>query len=227
MRKRAIKLNPSDLTFLWDECKRCFYLKYVHGINRPAIPFPSIFGTIDRLLKEHFHGKSTEYLDPSIPPGVVRYREKWVESAPLSFHGHSRQVFIRGKFDTVIAFEDGSFGIVDFKTSVPSSKHIPFYSRQLHAYAIALEQPAPKKLALYPVSKLGLLAVTPDAMNRTASGQIAYLGKVTWMEIPRNDEVFIGFLEEVLTLLEQPEPPEASPNCGYCLYRAEARQHGF
>ena len=23
------KLSPSDLTFLWDECQRCFYLKVV------------------------------------------------------------------------------------------------------------------------------------------------------------------------------------------------------
>jgi hypothetical protein len=28
MPSNPIKLSPSDLTFLWDECPRCFYLKY-------------------------------------------------------------------------------------------------------------------------------------------------------------------------------------------------------
>ncbi|EKD87781.1 MAG: hypothetical protein ACD_35C00212G0001, partial [uncultured bacterium] len=30
------KLSPSQLTFAWDECPRCFYLDVVLGIKRPA-----------------------------------------------------------------------------------------------------------------------------------------------------------------------------------------------
>ena len=225
--KNPIKLSPSDLTFLWDECKRCFYLKYHHGITRPAAPFPGIFGTIDRLMKEHFQGQPTTALDPTIPPGTVRFAERWVESAPVSIPDHPMQGFIRGKFDTVIAFDDGSYGIVDFKTTEPRPSHVQFYSRQLHAYAFALEHPAPKKFALFPISRLGLLVVTPHAMEVNDSGQIAYLGRVTWMEIQRDEAGFLQFLSEVLTFLEQPSPPEASANCGYCQYREHARQHGM
>jgi hypothetical protein len=64
-------------------------------------------------------------------------------------------------------------------------------------------------------------------MEVTASGQIAYLGGVTWMEIPRDDAGFMQFLGEVLTLLEQPTPPEPGETCGYCQYREHARQHGM
>ncbi len=32
-----LKLSPGDLTFLWDECPRCFYLKVIMGINRPPL----------------------------------------------------------------------------------------------------------------------------------------------------------------------------------------------
>lgn len=39
------KLSPSDLTFMWDECKH-FYLKAVHGFNRPSAPFPTISATL-------------------------------------------------------------------------------------------------------------------------------------------------------------------------------------
>jgi CRISPR/Cas system-associated exonuclease Cas4 (RecB family) len=225
--KTPIKLSPSDLTFLWDECKRCFYLKYVYGITRPAAPFPAIFGTIDRLMKEYYEGRPTADLDPALPAGRVRFGEKWVESVPVTLPGHDVQCYIKGKIDTVVAFDDGSFGVVDFKTSEPKPSHVHFYSRQLHAYTYALEHPGAGKFSLSPISELGLLVVSPNAMDVTVSGQIAYLGGVTWMEIPRDDAGFLQFLGEVLTLLEQPSPPEPGETCAYCQYREHARQHGM
>ena len=56
-------LSPSDLTFLWDECKRCFYLKVRENFRRPSAPFPSIFGLIDRLMKDIYLGESTKKND--------------------------------------------------------------------------------------------------------------------------------------------------------------------
>lgn len=222
-----IKLSPSDLTFLWDECKRCFYLKYVHSIHRPSAPFPGIFSTIDRLMKGYYEGQPTEKLSSELPPGVIRFSEKWVVSAPIKPAGQNLQCYIRGKFDTVAAFDDGSYGVVDFKTTEPKPYHVPFYSRQLHAYAYALENPAEGKFSLSPISKVGLLAVMPDAMDAMAPGEIAYLGKVTWLEIPRDDAAFIGFLAEVLGLLSQPDIPPAGEKCSYCQYREDARGHGM
>ena len=61
------KLSPSDLTFLWDECPRCFYLKVVHNINRPAIPFPKLFNRIDKLMKDYFQGKHTSDFLADLP----------------------------------------------------------------------------------------------------------------------------------------------------------------
>ena len=48
------KLSPSELTFLWDECPRCFYLKVVHKFNRPWGAFPGIFSRIDKLMKDYY-----------------------------------------------------------------------------------------------------------------------------------------------------------------------------
>jgi len=39
LRGAMIKLSPSDFAFLWEQCKRCFYLKVVHGIRQPSMPF--------------------------------------------------------------------------------------------------------------------------------------------------------------------------------------------
>lgn len=113
------KLSPSELTFLWDECPRCFYLKVIRNFSRPWSPFPSIFNRIDKLMKDYFDGRS--------------------------------------------------------------------------------------------------------AMDTTPDGKIAYLGEVTWLEVPRDDEWFFGFLGNVLDVLDQDEPPASSEDCGWCQYRQAAR----
>ena len=213
------KLSPSDLTFLWDDCKRCFYLKVVHKIARPATPMPAIFIKIDGLMKEFYQGKATQEISPSLPPGFVHFGEKWVESQPIRLPGHSHACYIKGKFDTVVRFEDGSYGVVDFKTSTPKPTHLAFYGRQLHAYAYALEHAEVGKFSLTPISRLGLLVVEPNAMDKTQEGRIAYLGDVTWQEVPRDDGTFLQFLGEVLNILEQPTPPAPAEKCPYCQYR--------
>jgi hypothetical protein len=218
------KLSPSDLTFLWDECPRCFYLKIVKGFNRPATAFPSIFSKIDKLMKGFFTAKPTSEITKDLPPGRVIFAEKWVNSKVLDIPGTSVGVYIRGKFDTLVEFDDGTYGVVDFKTSEPKASHVKFYGRQLHAYATALEQAAAGKLSLEPISRLGLLIVAPSNIFRTGDGGIAYGGEVTWLEIPRNDEAFMDFLQEVASLVGQPEPPDAHPKCGFCNYRQASRE---
>ena len=217
------KLSPSDLTFLWDECKRCFYLKVVHQFTRPSAPFPRIFGIIDTLMNTYFQGKTSDELSPDLPEGVFKYGEKWVVSQPIVLPNHTSQCFILGRFDTVVAFSDGTYAVVDFKTTEPKPGHIPFYSRQLHAYAYALEHPAPGKFALSPITKLGLFCVEPTAIDRYKDGRIAYIGEVSWLEIPKDETQFLDFIGEVLTVLEQTEPPPPGPRCGYCQYREQTR----
>jgi hypothetical protein len=222
-----IKLSPSDLTFLWDECPRCFYLKHIHGILRPAAPFPSVFGAIDRLMKAHFAGRPAAEIDSSLPPGVINVSEKWVESLPITLAGHTLSVFFRGKTDATLGFDDGSYGVVDFKTSEPKPSQIPFYSRQLHAYAYALEHPAPGKLLLSPISRLGLLVEAPHATWVESTEEVNFHFASTWLEIPYAEARFLDFIEQVVSLLELPEPPLPSEKCAYCQYRQHARQHGM
>lgn len=67
------RLSPSDLTFLYNGCKRCFYLKMINGISQPSIPLPSIFSQIAGLLKNYYDGKHTSELHVALAPGVVKY----------------------------------------------------------------------------------------------------------------------------------------------------------
>ena len=222
-----IKLSPSDLTFLWNECPRCFYLKYIHGINRPAAPFPAIFGAIDRLMKAQYAGRPSSDLDPSLPPGLISVTEQWIESIPISLPGHPLSCFLRGKLDALIGFDDGSYGLVDFKTSEPKREHIPFYSRQLHAYAYSLEHPHPGRLGLSPISRLGLFVEAPHATLAASTGEISFHFRTSWLEVPYLEQGFIRFVDQVLSLLELPEPPLANDVCTYCQYRQHAREHGM
>lgn len=221
------KLAPSDLTFLWSECPRCFYLKVVHNLRRPYSPFPSIFTRIDRLMKDYFQDKPCEELTPDLPEGVVKMGDRWVTSAPIDLPGHVPSCYLTGKFDCLVEFVDGSYGVVDFKTSEAKPENVPFYSRQLHAYAYALEYSAPNSLHLSPITRLGLLTVEPVLMDRLHPGRIAYLGDVTWQECPKSYPDFMSFLEEVVFTLELPEPPESGPTCAYCAYRQGARSHNW
>ena len=227
MHSTPIKLSPSDLTFLWDECPRCFYLKYIHRITRPAAPFPSIFGEIDRLMKAQFAGRPASELEHSLPPGIVNVTEQWIESIPFTLPGHTLQCFLRGRLDAMIDFEDGSYAVVDFKTSTPKPEQIPFYSRQLHAYAFSLEHPAPGRISRSPISILGLYVETPHATLTSTTSEISFDFRSTWLEVPFSEPGFLSFLDQVLALLELPEPPTAGEKCTYCQYRQHAREHGM
>ncbi len=212
------KLSPSDLTFSYSGCKRCFYQKVVNKIAQPSIPLPSIFSKIAGLLKDHYDGKHTSELHVALPGGAVSHGEKRIRSQPIQTAGHDSTCFISGRFDIVVSFDDGTYGVIDFKTGKPSRESANLYSPQLHAYAYALEHSAPGALALSPVTKLGLLYFYPDSINQQSIERLNYEAEITWIEIEKDEESFLGFIEEVLDVLELPEPPEHSPACQWCSY---------
>ena len=135
-------LSPSDFAFLWDDCPRCFYLKVARKQPRPSSPFPSVFGRIDRAMKEFYLGERAELMAPGMPEGVIGGGDRWVKSAPLLVPGSSKTCLIRGRVDALVDCDDGTTGVVDFKTTIPKPDHIATYGRQLHAYAMALEHPS-------------------------------------------------------------------------------------
>ena len=47
------KLSPSELTYLYNGCKFCFWLKVKHGIPQPSMPMPGIFSAIAIVMIRH------------------------------------------------------------------------------------------------------------------------------------------------------------------------------
>lgn len=188
---------------------------------------PKVFNIIDSQMKKFYTGMRTEEIAEGVPPGVVMFDEKWVESTPIRIDGRSSTCYIKGKFDTIVQFDDGSYGVIDFKTAQRKSEHIPFYARQLHAYALALENPKMGNFGVSPVSRLGLLVFEPKKYAQGKTGLVGFAGNVSWIEVKRDDVSFRKFLGDVLDILELPEPPPHSPGCDWCKYRQETRSSGF
>lgn len=211
-------LSPSDLTFLWDGCKKCFYLKVKHNLTYRG-PFPGMFTKMGDLTSNYFLNRLSGEISPTLPAGIVKLKEKWVKSIPISFPNTASQCVIKGRFDAILSFDNGSYGIIDYKTSDASEEKAAFYSRQLSAYAYALENPAPNALSLSPITRLGLLIITPERFERIPNGELAFVTKTTWMDVPRDDTTFLALLEEVVTLLDMTNPPEPDEDCGLCNYR--------
>ena len=216
------KISPSDLTFSWEQCKHCFYMKVKHKISVGGI-FPGIFGRMANLTSGFYLGKPTSDISLALPSGHVKLREGWVKSAPLLVPGARSQCYINGRFDAVVEFEDGTYGIIDFKTSEASDEQAAFYSRQLSAYAYALENPAAGALALSPITRLGLFVVTPDRFEPLPTKEMVFVNRTTWMDISRDDAAFMALLAEVLLLLDSPKPPSPSEDCELCRYRESMR----
>lgn len=220
------KLRPSDLTLLWEGCKRCFYLDVKEGYGRPWTPFPGAFGEMDALLKTAFEGRDVSEIVPELPPGEVRVSEEFLESQPLQPEGRNSAAYFLGKFDAITEFDDGGYGVIDFKISSPSFDTVPLYSRQLHAHAHALENPAGDSLSLGPVTTLGLICLYPEDLRIDADGRYLFDMDSMWIPIERDDDGFERFIDEVLAPLERDEVPDAAMDCEFCEYRAKAQKTG-
>lgn len=143
--------------------------------------------------------------------------------------------------DCLVRFDDGTFGIIDFKTS-QAAKSSATYSRQLHAYAMAVENPSTQsELIKGTVSDMGLVVYTPKDFHTPTSedGAIAaaLTGDLSYVQVVRDDKGFEKFLGDILDVLVLPEAPVAPPpkgkwsgsfsSCPYCQYLHDAQTKGL
>lgn len=211
------RLSPSDLTYLFDGCKYCFNLKVKHNISQPSIPMPGIFSIIASCQNTFYSTRRTEKFCSMLPPGIVEHGEKRVQSIPLKFDTSPNTCYIAGRFDLVIKFDDNSYGVIDCKTANPSDLKTKMYGRQLQCYTYALENPAPGKLSLSPISKMGLLYFVPKIFNQHADINQALEGELFWQEVKRDDMGFINFMANVMKILDSDVIyPQTCDHCEYC-----------
>lgn len=209
---QLFKLKPSDFKYLWEECKHCYYKSVRDGEVQPSKPFPNMFNIMQGMLQRNVQGTNTEDLIPELPSGKFILEERFVTSSPMP----SGKSYLKGKFDLLAKFEDGTYGIVDLKMTNVKDDSLDKFSRQLHAYKYAFENPAEDEPALQ-ISRLGLLLVPPTDI-KPHEGNVYYKVKPVWREIKIDMDSFLDFIEEVEKVLGG-DIPEPNKDCKWCVYR--------
>ena len=143
MNNKEIVLTPSSLSYL---CSHCLYMKQNYNLQNSSIS-AGITGTLDGIEKNFFLGDSNK-IDESLKPGqVIDPLNEYFYSKVL-YDNKERPFRLMGKGDAIIKFDDGSCGIIDYKTSKfkkKNSKDYTFndsklkhkvdeYDPQLHSY---------------------------------------------------------------------------------------------
>ena len=211
-------ISPSDLTFLWGECKKCFWLKYREGISRPG--FMPLVGPMSAFQEQLYRNAPASAVSASMPSGTITNWGEKVKGVPLKVRGKASKWHIAGKYDVIVSFDDGRTALIDCKvtTSDMDQSKIDLYWPQLEAYAFALENPADG--AAHIVSETGLLMWRVVGAETNHDDHFTFKTDKEYVSGGRSPEKFQAFITEVIDLLEGPMP-ETTAGCPHCGYLAK------
>ena len=212
-------ISPSHLTYAWGDCHRCLWLQYNHQVGIPA-QMPLI-GDLADMQEKYFIGAKTSDMHPDLPEGKVHSHGGWVASENIIVDGVDSGLYIRGKYDLLLEFADGTFGIVDCKLQKNDYDKSNFYAPQLEAYAFSLENPQkdqPKKISL-----TGLYTWSLDRASGNLTTGFGYRVNCAWYPAERNPLALQERLSELIRMIRGDCPP-SKDSCATCGYATERRE---
>lgn len=212
-------ISPSDLTFAWGGCHKCLWLNYNHGLRTPG--FMPLVGDLANMQEQYFAKKTTADIAPVLPEGKVADLGGWVKSSFINVNGSPTKYAIRGKYDLLIEFADGTYGIIDCKFQAKDSDKTDLYQPQLEAYAFALENPTSGE-----VKKVSLMGLLVWSLLEPAGDVTKGFGlklKHTWRPITRNPEALTTRLTDFITVVSG-QMPVAKDNCEMCNYLTSRKE---
>ena len=234
----ALKFSPSSLTYI--NCKRCFYLSYNYGINYSG-GFPGVFSTFDISHKKRFQNLSTKEMFSKLPDGKfyktvnaedAKIRKKnqeaqfkemelpsFIKSAILK-DNKSREFFLAGKPDLVVKFDNGTYGILDFKTTSEDDK-TQAYKHQLEAYAQIFQTPGSTGIAktpkLFPISYMGLIQFTPKDIFEHNDLNYKQNFNINHYQLNRNKNDFYNHITSLIDIIVEKKIPAFNSRCSICV----------
>jgi hypothetical protein len=213
-------IAPSDLTFGFSTCKRCIWIKYWFSFELKK-DFPLV-KSLSTFQEEHFRRASMQEIDPSLKPGVVKQWGQWVKSKNIVINGLETQWKLRGIYDLLGHYEDGSVGIIDCKVSDSDRDNGDFYAPQLEAYAYTLENPLSGRA--FPVSSMGLLiwklgGAAQTIPNEYVSSDMGFGVNQLYVPVERNPDKLQSLLEDFINLIDG-DCPDAGADCHACNFFA-------
>ncbi len=214
---KNVVISPSDLVYLWSDCRRCFGEKVLSGVRRPGV-FDPAYGMADKAMKRAF--ADVALVDLGVGPKFrVLAQNAWVRSAQVEFDALGVSLTVSGAYDALVETEHGEIFVVDYKTTNADEGALRKFRRQLAAYAFALEHPA--QGPSIDVDGHALLAYRPENFAFRTRGLSGLYGRSAWVEIPRDDLAFSTLLTDVAESLARESLPSA-PACAFCAYRKRA-----
>jgi hypothetical protein len=157
-------------------------------------------------------------LDPSLPAGTVKQWGQWVKSKNIVINGLETQWKLRGIYDLLGHYDDGSVGIIDCKVSDSERDNGDFYQPQLEAYAYTLENPLSGKA--FSVQTMGLLiwrlaGVAQTRPNEFVSNEMGFGVNQVYVPVKRDPERLQNLLTEFISVIDG-DFPDAGPECHAC-----------
>ena len=194
-------ISPSDLTFGFSGCHRCLWLKYNAGLSAP-MQMPLV-GTLSALQEARFRSAPTSQMSKALAVGSVVDAGAWVVSRPIVIDGEPTGFRIRGKYDLLVKFDDGTYGVIDCKVSASTDDKAAFYQPQLEAYAFALE--CPESGESRAVSATGLLVWTPNAVTGDPDAGYGFAVDAFWQPVPRDRAALLALLAQFIAVITAPD----------------------
>ena len=209
-------------------CPHCAWVK-LHIKNLPFQGFPGIFSTIDRynklIVRNYFDRENALpfWLRGLGPVAGCIDPPHWSKFKALD---GASGVTLRGEADGIFQMADGSYTIVDYKTSRFSKAQramLRSYETQLNAYAYIGERLG-ETLKVSPVGKLALVYMEPVTGEEAAVDPKLVDGKgfimgfeATVVEVDlKPEELIPPLLRKVREMSDMERPPAGSPGCKDC-----------
>lgn len=205
-------VSPSDLSYLYDRCPRCYWLK-LRGLKGPRDIMPSIFRDIDQKQKAAITVEMVRKL--GIPAKEFLPKNR-VASTPAEYGGSL--LAVRGETDKLALLDDDTVAILDFKTSYPRPDNRVKFWRAMQAYCKAVEEGETPR----PVSRLALIVFTPLEYRARESNitEVYYKGQMARIDIELDRPKFEKLLGGVGKMLASDDMP-ASGSCDVCRHADE------
>jgi len=223
MMNEIITLAPSELDYMPMKCPRCFYLAKLKKISLKNFP-PPVFSNFDVVQQEYFKTKNTLSLSSSLPSGKILQKDELpgrVVSTTLK-DNKDREFILGGRPDVVIAFDDNSYGIIDFKTTNIKEDKAESYRYQLEAYRYIFTYPGSIKKGptpkLNPITHMGVLQFFPKSIFDQDQNGCHLNMEMSYSPLIQNDDLFMKRVTYVMDILHNKKIPTFNKNCFDCAF---------
>ena len=218
-----IVLAPSELDYKPKKCPRCFYLEKNKKISTKAFP-PPVFSRFDVVQQAYYKDKNTSDLTKDLPQGRIMNKDELpgrVISETLK-DNKGRSFILGGRPDIVIKFDQGGYGIIDFKTTKISEDKSENYKHQLEAYAQIFSKPGSTKSKktpfLNPITHMGILQFDPSNIQSHNENKCDMRMNISFSPLKRDEEEFFKNITQIIDIISQSEIPDFTEDCNDCLF---------